>query len=62
MVKGLRIEFIDEVLTEVTGLPYEGEKWAKFFDLWTTRAQFSVHFDPPLDIYKKQGLLDYRFH
>lgn len=55
VVKGLIIEFIVEVVVEVTRFPQEGENWQKEFDLRTTRAQFSKHQDPLLDIDKKQG-------
>lgn len=55
MVKGLRIEFIKDVVAKVTGLLQEGENWVKDFDLHMARAQFSVHLDPLLDIDKKQG-------
>ena len=43
IVKGLRIEFIEEVVAEVTRLPQEGKNWEKEFDLWTTRAKISIH-------------------
>lgn len=43
-------------MAEVTGLPQEGEKWVKDFDLHLARAQFSLHPDFPLDIDKNQGI------
>lgn len=55
MVKGLRIEFLEEVIAEVTRFPQEGKKWEKEFNLKIARTQFSIHQDPPLDIDKKQG-------
>ena len=30
MVKGLRIEFKEDVVAKVIGLPQEGENWAKY--------------------------------
>ena len=38
MVKGLKIEFIEDIMVEVTSLQQEGEKWAKDFDLCLPRA------------------------
>lgn len=32
-VKGLKIEFIEDVVIEVIGLPQDGEPWVKYFDL-----------------------------
>ena len=32
-VKGLKVEFIEDAVTEVTCLPQDGEQWVKYFDL-----------------------------
>lgn len=44
--KGLKIEFMKDVVAEVIGLPQEGEQWVKNFNLRSVRAQFTLHSDP----------------
>lgn len=55
MVKCLKIEFVEDIMADVTRLPQESEKWAKDLDLCLARAQFTLHDDPSLDIDKKKG-------
>ena len=45
-VKGIHIEFIEEVVAEVTGLPTNGERWTEDMDRQAAKEQFSVHGDP----------------
>lgn len=45
-VKGLKNEFIEDAVVEVTGLPQEGEKWVKDFNLQPKRTHFTLHGDP----------------
>ena len=55
VVKGLTIEFSEEVVAKVTRLPQEGKNKEKYFDLRRARAQLNIHQDPPLNNDKKQG-------
>ena len=54
-IKGFRIEFIEQVVVEVTGLPTAGERWSKDIDARAAKAQFALHDDPPLEEDRKQG-------
>ena len=56
MIKCVRIEFIEQVMVEVTGLPIAGERWSKDIDTRATKAQFALHDDPPLQEDRKQGM------
>ena len=56
-MKGIHIEFTEEVVTEVTGLPTNGEQWIEDMDVWATKEKFSIHGDPRLEENKKQGTL-----
>ena len=38
MVKGVRIEFIEKVVVEVTGLPTVGERWSEDIDARAAKA------------------------
>ena len=51
----MRIDFLEEVVSKVIGLPQEGKNWEKEFDMKKTRVQFNTHQYAPLDINKKQG-------
>ena len=53
MVKGVRIEFIEQVMAEVTVLPIVRERWSKDIDARAAKAQFALHDDPPLQEDKK---------
>ena len=39
----VRIEFLEEVIDEVTRFPQEGKNWEKELYLKMPRAQFSIH-------------------
>ena len=56
-VKGICIEFTEEVVVEVTGLPTNGERWMEDMDVHAAKEQFLVHGDPRLEENKKQGTL-----
>ena len=48
MVKGVRIEFTEHMVAEVTSLPIVGERWSEDIDIRAAKAQFLLHDDPPL--------------
>jgi hypothetical protein len=56
-VKGIWIEFIEEVVAEVSGFPTNGEQWTKDMDARQAKGKFSVPRDPQLEENKKQGTL-----
>lgn len=56
-VKGIIIEFSEQVVAEAIGLPTIGEKWSEDMDGRAAKAQFILHSDPPLQEDKKQGTL-----
>ena len=45
-MKRIHIEFIEEVVVKVTGLPTNGERWIEDMDARVEKEQFSVHGDP----------------
>ena len=51
-VWGLTIIVIEEQIAEVTGLTPVGEHYPNVHDARSTRAQFFLSGDPPLDIIK----------
>ena len=55
MVKGVKIEFTEQVVVEVTGLLIAGERWSKDIDARAAKAQFALHDDLPLEEDRKQG-------
>ena len=62
MVKGVHIEFTEQVVAEVTGLPTAGERWSKDIDVKAAKAQFLLHDDPPLQEDQKQGTKHLSLH
>jgi hypothetical protein len=56
-VKGIWIEFIEEVVAEVSGFPTNGECWTEDMDARQAKEQFSTLGDPRLEENKKHGTL-----